>query len=142
MRRTIAASLAILALVLSAAVIWAAEEKSGEQYPIISIQDLKSAMDSKTVTLLDANGTDSFKEGHIPGAIDFETNSSKLADLLPKDKSALIVAYCGGPQCMMYKSAAEKAVALGYTNVKHLSAGISGWKEAGEKVETGSQKAT
>ena len=35
----------------------------------------------------------------------------------------------------MYKTAAEKAVALGYTNVKHLSAGISGWKEAGEKVE-------
>jgi rhodanese-related sulfurtransferase len=137
MRRTIAASLAILALVLSAAVIWAAEEKSGEQYPNISIQDLKSAMNSKTVTLLDANGTDSYKDGHIPGAIDFETNTA-LEKVLPKDKSALIVAYCGGPQCMMYKAAAEKAVALGYTNVKHLTAGISGWKEAGEKVDSGS----
>ena len=51
------------------------------------------------------------------------------------NKDALIVAYCGGPQCMAYKAAAKKAVALGYTNVKHLSAGISGWKDAGEKVE-------
>jgi rhodanese-related sulfurtransferase len=36
---------------------------------------------------------------------------------------------------MAYKSAATKAEELGYTNVKHLSAGISGWKEAGEKTE-------
>ena len=27
---------------------------------------------------------------------------------------------------------------LGYTNVKHLSAGISGWKSAGEKTASGS----
>ena len=31
--------------------------------------------------------------------------------------------------------AAKKAEALGYKNVKHLSAGIAGWKEAGEKTE-------
>jgi len=36
---------------------------------------------------------------------------------------------------MAYKTAAKKAVALGYTNVKHFSAGISGWTSAGEKVE-------
>ena len=28
-----------------------------------------------------------------------------------------------------------KAVGLGYTNGKHMSAGISDWKSAGEKVE-------
>ena len=58
-----------------------------------------------------------------------------FATLLPKDKNALIVAYCGGPKCMAYKQAAKKAEALGYKNVKHLSAGIAGWKEAGEKTE-------
>ena len=30
-----------------------------------------------------------------------------------------------------------EAKALGYTNVKHLAAGISGWKKAGEKTEAG-----
>lgn len=107
------------------------------QYPDIKIDDLKSAMSSKKVTLLDANGTDSYKEGHIPGAIDFAANHDRLANVLPKDKGALIVAYCGGPKCTAYKTAAKAAEKLGYTNVKHLAAGISGWRESGQKVEKG-----
>ena len=103
--------------------------------PEISIEDLKKAIDDKSVTVIDVNGTDSYKSGHIPTAVDFEANSDKLEKVLPKDKDALVVAYCGGPQCGAYKAAAKKAVALGYTNVKHLKAGISGWKEAGEKTE-------
>ena len=104
-------------------------------YPDITINDLKTAMASKNVVLLDANGTDSYKEGHIPGAIDFESTKGKLAKVLPKDKNALVVAYCGGPQCQAYQSAAKAAQKLGYTNVKHLTAGISGWHDAGEKME-------
>ena len=103
-------------------------------YPEITIKDLKAAIANKSVTLLDANGTDTYKEGHIPGAIDF-TASKDLSKVLPKDKSALIVAYCGGPQCSAYQSAAKAAEKLGYTNVKHLTAGISGWHDAGEKME-------
>ena len=107
-------------------------------YPNIEIKDLKSAMASKSVTLLDVNGTDSYKQGHIPGAIDFTANKAKLASLLPKDKKALVVAYCGGPKCTAYQAAAKAAKDLGYTNVKHLTAGISGWESAGEKMEKGS----
>ena len=105
------------------------------EYPDLSIKELKTSIESKQVTVIDVNGTESFEKGHIPGAIDFEANEEKLATLLPKDKNALIVAYCGGPKCMAYKQAAKKAEALGYKNVKHLSAGIAGWKEAGEKTE-------
>ena len=54
---------------------------------------------------------------------------------MPADKNALIVAYCGGPKCSAYKRAADLASKLGYKNVKHMSAGISGWKKAGEKTE-------
>jgi rhodanese-related sulfurtransferase len=57
--------------------------------------------------------------------------------VLPKDKNALIVAYCGNPKCTAYQAAAKAAKKLGYKNIKHLSAGISGWKEAGEKTEKG-----
>src|SRR5438445_3073513 len=88
------------------------------QYPDIKIDDLKSAIASKKVILLDANGTDSYKEGHIPGAIDFSANRDKLASVLPKDKGALVVAYCGGPKCVAYKAAAKAAEKLSYTNVK------------------------
>ena len=105
-------------------------------YSDISIADLKAAIENKSVTLIDVNGTDSYRDGHIPGAINFEAVGSKLETVLPKDKDALVVAYCGGPQCSAYKAATSKALALGYTNVKHLKAGISGWKEAGEKTES------
>ena len=121
--------IALFAATLLAGSVYAAH------YQDISIQYLKSAIASKAVVLLDANGTDSYKEGHIPGAINFETQKAKLAKVLPKDKHALVVAYCGGPQCQAYQAAAKAAEKLGYTNVKHLKAGISGWQAAGEKME-------
>jgi rhodanese-related sulfurtransferase len=119
---------------LLTALVFATVVFAGE-YPDVSIKDLKKAIEKKEVTVIDVNGTESWEKAHIPGAIDFESNEDKLASMLPKDKNALIVAYCGGPKCMAYKQAAKKAEALGYKNVKHLSAGISGWKEAGEKTE-------
>jgi len=124
--------LSLFATLAMAAAIYAAE------YPDISIKELKSAIESKKVFLVDVNGTESWQGGHIPGAINFEANSETFAKVLPQDKDALIVAYCGGPKCMAYQAAAKAAKKLGYTNVKHLSAGISGWKEAGEKTEKGS----
>ena len=137
MQRSLVVGLLGLCVALSAAAVRAAEKdaKAPGQYPDVSVKELKAALEKGQVTVIDVNGTDSYKDGHVPGAIDFEASEDKLAKLLPKEKDALIVAYCGGPQCMAYKSAAKKAVALGYTNVKHLSAGISGWKAAGEKVE-------
>jgi len=100
-------------------------------FPEISIEEVKAAIAAKKITLLDANGSDSWKAGHIPGAIDFAANKDKLASLLPPEKDALIVAYCGGPMCNAYAAAANAAKALGYTNVRHLKAGLSGWKKAG-----------
>jgi rhodanese-related sulfurtransferase len=121
---------ALFALVFAASV-YAAE------YPTITIQDLKSYMASQKVILLDANGTDSWQTGHIPGAIDFVAHQEDLSKVLPSDKNVLIVAYCGNPQCPAYRAAAAAAQKLGYTNVKHLTAGIMGWRDAGEKTEKG-----
>jgi rhodanese-related sulfurtransferase len=117
---------------LFAASVFAAE------FPDITIPDLKAAMSSQKLVLLDANGPDSWQSGHIPGAIDFSTQKEKLASVLPADKNELIVAYCGNPQCQAYLSAAEAAKKLGYKNIKHLVVGIAGWKDAGEKTEKGS----
>ena len=105
------------------------------EYPDISVSDLKKAIEDKKVTVIDVNGKSSYEKGHIPSAIDFSTAKGDLAKALPADKNALVVAYCGGPTCSAYKSAATEAEKLGYKNVKHLSAGISGWKSAGEKTE-------
>lgn len=99
----------------------------------ITIPELKKAIADKSVTVIDVNGAESYKAGHIPTAIDYSKDT--LAKALPADKGALVVAYCGSPKCGAYAAAAKQAKELGYTNVKHLSAGISGWKEAGEKTE-------
>jgi rhodanese-related sulfurtransferase len=104
------------------------------EYADIGLAELKSAMAAKKVALVDVNGDDSYKEGHIPGAVNFE-GKEKLAKQLPADKSTLVVAYCGGPSCSAYKAGAKAAESLGYTNVKHFGAGIRGWKAAGEKTE-------
>ena len=108
---------------------------ASSKFAAIAHKDLQSAIDNKSVTVIDVNGTDSFKEGRIPGAIDFEANEKKLAGLLPKSKDALIVAYCANEYCTAYQAAASLAQRLGYTNVKHYSPGIQGWKKSGAKVE-------
>jgi len=100
----------------------------------ISLADLKKALANNAVVLLDCNGSQTYAKGHLPGAIDFEASEGKLATLLPADKGALIVAYCGSPRCLAYRGGVNAARKLGYTNIKHFSGGLSGWKAAGEAL--------
>jgi rhodanese-related sulfurtransferase len=123
-------------LALAASLVFAVSVYAGE-FADISIPELKTAMTSQKVVLLDANGTDSWQSGHIPGAIDFSAKQDKLSAVLPADKNVLVVAYCGNPSCPAYHAAAVAAKKLGYKNIKHLVAGIQGWKSAGEKTEKG-----
>ena len=105
------------------------------EFPDISIAEVKAVLGTKKATIIDVNGSDSYAKGHVPGALDFDAIESKLAKVLPEDKNALIIAYCGNPRCTAYQAAANAAQKLGYKNVKHMSAGIAGWNKAGEKTE-------
>lgn len=100
----------------------------------ISQEDLAKAIAAKSVTIIDVNGTASWKAGHIPGAIDL-ASCPNIGQCLPADKAALVVAYCGGPACGAWQRGATAAAKLGYTNVKHFKGGISGWKAANAAVE-------
>ena len=120
---------------LSLLLVAAATSFAASAFPDISLADLKKAIADKDVTLIDVNGTEKYDQGHIPGAIDYTAVKTDLAAKLPADKDALIVAYCGSPQCGAYARAATAAKELGYTNVKHYSGGIKGWTEAGEPTE-------
>ena len=86
------------------------------EFPDISIKELQKAIKDGKVAVIDVNGAGSYKKGHIPTAISFASNGKQLAKHLPKDKSTLVVAYCGGPGCSAYKR------------------GISGWKRSGAEV--------
>ena len=118
----------LLLLVIGAAA------SAAEEFPQISPTDLKAEMAGKKVVLIDANGPKIYARKHIPGAIDYESVKD-LAKVLPADKSALIVVYCGSERCPKYKGAAEAIAKLGYANVKHFAPGISGWVKSGEPVE-------
>lgn len=100
----------------------------------ISLANLRQAMADKAVVLLDCNGSKSYAAAHLSGAIDFESTKADLAKQLPADKATLVVAYCGGPRCLAYQAGTAAAIKLGYTNVKHFSGGLSGWKAAGEAM--------
>ncbi|MDG1139830.1 MAG: rhodanese-like domain-containing protein [Opitutales bacterium] len=107
---------------------------SADNYPDISIKELQQAILRGEVALIDVNGAKSYARGHIPTALEFSSSKAKLADLLPKNKDTLVVSYCGGPGCRAYRRGADAAAKLGFKNIKHLSAGISGWKRSGANV--------
>ena len=69
------------------------------EFPDISVKEVKALVASKKAVLVDVNGTQSWKKGHIPGALNFDAVEKEFAKSLPEDKSTLIVAYCGGPRC-------------------------------------------
>lgn len=110
--------------------------RAADAYPSISHDELVKAIQSKNVTVIDVNGSESYKAGHIPGAIDYYAEKAHLASKLPSDKGALVVAYCGSERCGAYRKAAKAAVDLGYTNVKHYSGGLAGWKAAKGELES------
>jgi rhodanese-related sulfurtransferase len=129
-------TIALLATVVIAASVFAGE------FADVSIKEVKALTESKNkkAVIIDVNGTESYNKGHVPGALNWAAIKDNLETSLPKDKNALIVAYCGNPKCQAYQAAAKAASQLGYKNVKHMSAGIAGWKEAGEKTEKGETK--
>ncbi len=129
-------------LLLSLALTFiAAASGLAADYADISVADLKKLIKEGKVVVLDVNGTRSYSKGHIPGALDFRAHEDELAEILKDtDKDTLVVAYCGGPSCEAYIAGAEAVEKMGFKNVKHLSAGISGWIGAGEETEQDAKK--
>jgi rhodanese-related sulfurtransferase len=69
-----------------------------------------------------------YTKGHIPGAVSIPYSEfDKRTDMLPKDKSTLLIYYCEGLKCKLSHKSAKKAVALGYTNVKVFALGYPEW---------------
>ena len=116
------------------AMVLAVSAFAGE-FPDVSIKEVSKLSKSKKAVIIDVNGTESYNKGHVPGALNYDAIKDNLAGSLPANKETVVVAYCGSPKCVAYQAAANAASKLGYKNVKHMSAGISGWKAAGEKME-------
>jgi rhodanese-related sulfurtransferase len=121
----------------------AAPTQSTDNLARLSLIGAKDRFDRKSAVFLDARSPDEYKEGHIPGALDFFADDfEKMApQVLPQlpDKSREIVAYCHGTSCDLSIHLAQKLAEQGYTNVKVFFGGWPEWKKAGYPINTGAQ---
>lgn len=108
-----------------------ADTKAGcseeSHYPLITKAELQELAQSKDAVIIDVNSKESYQKVHVPGAIHFGSHKKDFTSLLPAQKNAPIVAYCGGVLCTAWKKAAELACNKGYTNIRHYKEGIQGW---------------
>ncbi|MGW1998095.1 rhodanese-like domain-containing protein [Embleya sp. NPDC001921] len=104
---------------------------------LITRDELQTAIDAGTVTVLDALGGEYHAQQHLPGALPLTPSDvdEKAASLLP-DLDAAIVTYCSNPACPNSGQVADRLTAIGYTNVRTYREGIQDWVEAGLPVES------
>ncbi|HMW16243.1 MAG TPA: rhodanese-like domain-containing protein [Accumulibacter sp.] len=73
-----------------------------------------------------------YDPGHIPTALSIpDSQFDKLVDLLPKDKSSLLIFYCDGLECMLSHNSAFRAEKLGYSNIRVYADGYPDWLKSG-----------
>lgn len=101
----------------------------------ISPNKLNEIIANNRVTVLDVNARKSWEKTRVPGALHLNPAKYDQNDL-PADKESAIVFYCSNPMCRKAPNAARRAEKMGYTNVKVMSAGISGWVSAGMPVSS------
>lgn len=82
--------------------------------------------------IIDSRPEKAYQNGHIVPAVNIpDRKFDQSLDLLPKDKSALLIYYCGGLKCPLSHNSAFKAEKQGYTNVRVYAAGYPDWLEHG-----------
>jgi len=103
----------------------------------IDREDLKAKLDrGDDFDLIMIHTRIAFEAAHIPGSTHFHPHEQQMADL-PQDKSAEVVVYCTGPECVASQMAYHAMVAEGYTNVRRYAGGLTDWDEAGYELVSG-----
>lgn len=96
------------------------------------------------INIIDVRSAESYKKGHIPGAINIPNEKYNSFDGSETDfpglrKDAFNCVYCYTATCNLSQKAAKKFASLGYP-VKEIVGGYDGWVEKKYPVETGAAK--
>lgn len=103
----------------------------------IHLDEFKALYDNADVLVLDVRDPESYREGHIPGALLLtEDKFAQHLDML-RAEPRLIVAYCSCPAEETSGSAVTKLSQLGLTNAKALVGGYRLWKARKHPIATG-----
>lgn len=103
----------------------------------VSPEALNQKIKSNSVVVIDVNSRQSWVKNHVPGALNLDPETYTKNDL-PSDELTTLVFYCSNSMCRKAPNAARKAKKMGYSNVRVMPAGISGWVSATLPVESGS----
>jgi rhodanese-related sulfurtransferase len=111
----------------------------------ISPADVKAALEGdEELVVLDVREPHEFARGHLPGAINVPRGmleltadaDSPVADPAVADKrDARVVTYCLKAPGARSLFAADTLATMGFANVAAMTAGVSGWREAGLPLE-------
>jgi rhodanese-related sulfurtransferase len=111
--------------------------KKAGNTPWVSAQHIKMVLnDPKRIALIiDARPALKYNVGTVPGALSIPFQQfDALKGLLPADKSAQVIYFCGGFKCNLSHKSAKAARELGYTNVVTFAAGWPAWKKASKRA--------
>ncbi len=132
---------ASLAILLAAVLLAACQPKpaveeiiqaAGGSYKAVSADQLNGMLRDKDFTLINVHVPFAGNLPQTDMSVPYDQIDRSLAKL-PSNKNAKIVLYCRSGR--MSQIAAEKLVALGYTNIWELKDGMAGWEAAGYKIE-------
>ena len=101
----------------------------------IAPRELQARLEDNTTLVVDLNAPHAWLQARVPGAINLVPDFD--AALLPAERATPLVFYCSNPLCRKAPNAARRAEKLGYSDVRVMSAGISGWLGAGLPVDSG-----
>lgn len=95
----------------------------------LNAQALKALMDAKVpVVVLDARGpSNEWIAGAVPLTHDADERAIRRALANPNQ---LVVTYCGGPECPLSLTLANRLAEHGYANVIRFTGGIEAWTKA------------
>ncbi|MEO8898847.1 MAG: molybdopterin-synthase adenylyltransferase MoeB [Candidatus Dormibacter sp.] len=90
----------------------------------------QAAADGGSRTLIDVRERNEFEEGHIPGALHLSKGfiEVQVEDRVPVKETPITLYCAGGTRSLL---AARALHELGYTDVRSMSGGFNGWKQAG-----------
>lgn len=105
-----------------------------DRFKTIGVEALAAALASADAPVVyDANNAETREgAGVVPGARLLASYKYDAAKELPADKKKALVFYCANEMCMASHKAAEAALDAGHTDVSVMTAGIFGWRKAGQ----------
>lgn len=102
----------------------------------ISTRDVSDLLPARHAVIVDVNAPARWATAHVPGARNLDPVHFAPGDL-PTERDRPLVFYCSNFMCRKAPLAARRAKAMGYTDVRVMSAGIQGWQGDGWPVEAG-----